>query len=89
MYNNYSSIKEHKMGIKLAVALWTFLDGLGITMAGILFLNLQPVEQALLFVATISLLGYRIYHLHLDAERKRLENEDKKIDIENKRRPKS
>lgn len=42
---------------------------------------IESLEKFLLFLCTLTFLGYRIYILHLDAEKKKIENEDKREDL--------
>ncbi len=47
--------------------------------------TLDSVEKFLLFLCTIAFGGYRIYILHLDAEKKKLDNQQQKDEMKEKR----
>lgn len=83
-----NNVIENKMGEKIAAWVWTCLDALGITTAVIAFINLEAVERAILFMASMIFFGYRVYHMHLDGEKKKIENEEKKFDLTEKKKPK-
>jgi hypothetical protein len=47
--------------------------------------TLDVVEKSILFLCTVTFAGYRIVILHLDAEKKRLENRNMKHELNEKR----
>ncbi len=46
---------------------------------------LDGVEKFILFLCTIAFGGYRIYILHLDAEKKKLDNQQQKDEMKEKK----
>lgn len=74
------TVIRNKMGEKIAAWVWNCFDALGITTAILAFINIDAVEKAILFVASLIFFGYRVYHLHLDGKRKDIENKDKEFD---------
>ncbi len=73
------------MGEKIAVWLWNCFDAAGLTVTFLAFINLEPVEKAILFTGSTIFLGYRVYHLHLDAKKKEIDIEDKRFDLTDKK----
>jgi len=88
MYNNVEIHKGQKMGEKIAGWVWVFADSLGLLTSLITIINLDSIEKAILFCLTTTFLGYRIYHLHLDAKIKEIDRDDKKHDLNAKKNKK-
>ena len=85
MYNNVQILKSKKMGEKIAGWVWIFADSVGLITSLITIINLDSIEKAILFCLTTAFLGYRIYHLHMDAKIKEIERDDKKHDLKTKK----
>lgn len=85
MRHSLSIQKDKPMGEKLAAWVWNLFDSIGLLTAFITIFNLDSVEQAILFMASMTFFGYRVYHLHLDGRKKSLENEEKEFDLKQKK----
>ena len=88
MLSNVQINKGQKMGEKIAGWVWVFADSLGLLTSLITIINLDSIEKAILFCLTTTFLGYRIYHLHLDAKIKEIDRDDKKHDLNAKKNKK-
>ena len=83
--NNNSKVSEIK------VIMWLFYDvtmlGVGgYTLVNTFADNVNMVEKIVLFLASMIFFAYRIYILHLDAEKKRMDNREQKREINSKNR---
>lgn len=94
MYNNYfpTSDKKDKSVVKLYT--WMAYD---IWLCGLIIYNwvvmqiqafanaLDSVEKMILTLCTVVFAGYRIYILHLEAKKKKLETEEMEYDLKEKK----
>lgn len=81
---NAQTVTRNKMAEKIAAWIWICFDTLGITATILAFINIDGIEKAILFVASLVFLGYRIYHLHLDAKKKEIDYKEKHFDLTKK-----
>lgn len=89
MYNsdNITYKNQRQMEMKLAGWIWHLFDACGITVTIFAFLSeLDIIEKIILFLLSAAFFCYRIYHLHLDAEKKRNDMEEKKWDFKEKKK---
>ena len=84
----FKSTKVKRWAKKIAGWVWVFADSLGLLTSLITIINLDSIEKAILFCLTTTFLGYRIYHLHLDAKIKEIDRDDKKHDLNAKKNKK-
>lgn len=89
MYNSdiYNSSKEMS---EIKILGWLIYDITMLGMGGYAFANafmtnVDAFEKILIFLASLTFFAYRIYILHLDAEKKRMDNNDRKEEIKNKK----
>jgi hypothetical protein len=74
---------------EIKVIMWLFYDitmlGMGgYTFANFFIDNVNIIEKTILFMASMVFFGYRIYILHLDAEKKKMDNKSQRHDLANK-----
>ena len=94
MFSDYYDNANHKKQAKvIRFYSWLAYD---VFLAGLISYNwvvlqvsfvttLDAVEKFILFLCTIMFAGYRIYILHLDAEKKKLDNQQQKDEMKEKK----
>src|ERR1044072_2799904 len=96
MYNNLVHTKNNKNEKVIKLYTWIAYD---LWLYGLITYNwlaqiqsvitsIDIIEKAILTSCTVVFAAYRIYILHLDAKKKKLENEEKEMDISERRNPK-
>ncbi len=92
MLNSYYDNANQKAKVVMLygwLAYDVFLTGLIVYTTMVLQIHtfattLDAVEKFILFLCTIAFAGYRIYILHLDAEKKKLDNQQQKDEMKEK-----
>lgn len=89
MHSNGIDNSVEKMP-ELKIIAWLFYDVTTIGTGAYAFLNtflshVDAFEKICIFLAFIVMAGYRIYILHLDAEKKKIDNNERKIEIKEKK----
>ncbi len=86
MFNSDQIIKRpSKMSKIIATWIYHIFDVAGFTAVIIAFIQLDVFERIILFLGSTAFLGYRLYHMHLDAQRKRNDLEEQRMDLEEQR----